>query len=162
MWSFCKGSKGFILSDQEQLQYNRSPFLKSVCSVFRSCDWERMLFSLNNIRILNYFVIMIVVRTIKIIQCAGAISEMLYYDRTWNGMPEPMELSTSCFLFLSASHNLFLLCIKGNGTFLPSSYVVRPNSYLNNLLYVKNTREAELLLQTDRRLGADFSVLQPL
>lgn len=75
-----------------------------------------MLFSLHNIRILNHLVMMIVVRTIKIIQCAGAISDMLNDDKTWKGLTEPLDLPASCFLFPSASHRLFLLFIKGNGT----------------------------------------------
>jgi len=59
---------------------------------------------------------MIVVRTIKITQCAGAMSEVLCYGRTRSGMTEPVELSPSCFFFLSASHSLVRLCTKGSGT----------------------------------------------
>lgn len=113
MWFFCKVSKGFTLHDQEQLKYNRTPFKKSVCFMFRSCDWKHMSFSLNNIRILNHLVMMIVVRTMKIIQCAGAVSEMLNYDKTWKGLTEPLGLPASCLFFPSASHGLFLLFIKG-------------------------------------------------
>lgn len=45
-WFYCQVSKAFILSDQKQLKYKRFRFFK-LCSMFRSCHWEHMLFSLD-------------------------------------------------------------------------------------------------------------------
>lgn len=93
-WFLCKVCEGFILSDENNWVIDL---------LFENLSAPCLGLVVGNIGGWSFWIISdFVVKTIKTIQCAGTTSEMQYYDRMWSET-EPMELSTSCILFLSAS-----------------------------------------------------------